>query len=138
MRTRRLGLVVAVMAMVMGVMAPAWAGAGGVSSDDLVDKEWNCELDNFSVGGAGVHCSQAGVGAFIAGGTGTLHLMVFSSPDDDRYPNQEFLGTELLRFSGNDIAGKPCGKDTVWHDLQDLASELYACHSWHGGFNPTG
>ncbi len=135
MRTRRLGLLVAVMAMVMGVMAPAWAGAGGVSSTDLVAKGWNCELDNYLDGGAGVHCSQGWVGAFIAGGTGTLHLMVFSSPHDDSYPDEEFLGTELLRFSGNDIADKPCGKDTVWHDL---APGLYACHSWHGGFNPTG
>jgi len=133
---KRRMMMIAVVAMVMGAMVPASAESGGVSSSDLASKGWNCDLDNFP-DGAGVHCSRIWVGDFIAGGTGTLHLMVFSSPDDVRYPVEEFLGTELLRFSDRDIDGMPCGKNTEWHDLLG-GGDLYACHAWHGGFDPVG
>jgi len=121
MRTRRLAMMLAVVAMVMGAMAPASAAKGGVNSTDLADKGWNCDLDNFVVGdvtqGAGVHCAKVDILGFLGGGTGTLHVMVFSSPADDRYPEEAFLGTELLRF--------------------DKKKDLIAKHAWHGGFDPT-
>ena len=115
--TKRLIVVLAVMAMMVGVMAPAGVAQGGVNSADLAAKGWDCALDNFPTGGAGVHCSKTSLGDFIAGGTGTLHLMVFSSPGDARYQDEEFLGTELLRFPND-------------------GGELIAKHAWHGGFDP--
>lgn len=114
MRKRRLVMILAVVAMAMAVVAPV--SAGGVNSEDLANKGWDCELDNYP-GGAGVHCSKTSLGDFVAGEKGTLHLMVFSSPDDGRYPEEAFLGTELLRWT----------KD----------GDLIAKHAWHGGFNPT-
>ena len=122
MRTRRLAMILAVVAMVMGVMAPASAAKGGVNSADLMDKGWDCSVDNFAAGGAGVHCAKASILAFLGAeeaGT-TLHVMVFSSPADSRYGSDEvFLGTEILRFA------------------KDGSLPVIARHAWHGGFDPT-
>lgn len=125
MRTRRLVMMVAVIAMVMGAMSPALAG--GVSKTSLAEKGWSC-FDNSDTGGAGWHCSKTPIGDFIDGGTGTLNLMVFSSP------GEEFLGTEILRFDTKDIEDKPCGKDSGWHNL---FGDLYACHHWQAGTPPS-
>ena len=113
----RMIMTLAVVAMEMAVMAPASAEQGGVSPDSLVAKGWNCDLDNFLNGGAGVHCAKDVFPPdFVAGGTGTLHLMVFSSPDDVRFEPGTFLGKELLRF--------------------DNEGNLHADHAWHGGVDP--
>jgi hypothetical protein len=119
-------MMLAVVAMVMGAMAPAFAG--GVSKTSVEEQGWSC-FDNSgdSPPGAGWHCSKTEIGDFIAGGKGVLNLLVFSSPDE------EFLGTEILRFDAKDIEGKPCGKNSGWHNL---FGDLYACHHWHAGNAP--
>lgn len=119
-------MILAVVAMVMGVMAPASAGGGGVSKTSLDEKGWSC-FDNSGDGGAGWHCTKEDIGDFIAGGTGAINVMVFSST------NEEFLGPEVLLFSSQDKNGKPCGKDTTWFNL---FGDLYACHHWVGGSAP--
>ncbi len=121
---RRLVMILAVVAMVMGVMASA--SADGVSKTSLDANGWSC-FDNSGGGGAGWHCSIVPIGDFFAGATGSINVMVFSSPDE------EFLGTEILTFSSRDIDGKPCGKNTNWLNLSGVSDDLYACHHWHAG-----
>ncbi len=112
MRTRRLIMLLAVVAMMMGAMAPAWAG--GVSSAKLEAAGWSCAPINGKT-----HCFSP---AFSQGKAG--NVMVFSLGDDT------FLGTELLRFTSKDLSELPCNKDGgYWHKVDD---GLWACHHWKG------
>lgn len=104
MRKRRLITMLAVVAMMMGAMAPAWAATGGVSKASLEAKGWFC-FDNSSAGGAGNHCTNKydnmdDILAYLNGdgGTGNLHLMVFSPEDGDI-----FYGTELLGWKNGEL-----------------------------------
>ncbi len=117
MTKRRMVMILAVVAMVMGVMAPASAAKGGISSADLAAKGWDCSVDNFPAG-AGVHCAKDSIIDFLGAGEpgSTLHVMVFSSPGDVRFTPDTFLGSEILRVT----------KD----------GDLIAKHAWHGGFDP--
>jgi len=117
MTTRRLSLVLAVMAMVIGVMAPA-ALAGGVNADDLATNGWTC----FAAGPAipqNVHCLNPSQGQ----GKAAIAL-VFSGADGS------YLGTESLRFTSKDLGELPCPKDGGhWHDI---GLNTWACHHWKG------
>ena len=101
---RSLVTMLAVVAMLMGAMAPASAAKGGITAGDLEDKGWFC-FDNSGDGGAGVHCTK-GVDDMDElvdyingdGGTGNLHVMVFSPGD-----GAIIYGTELLGFKNGEL-----------------------------------
>ncbi len=126
MGNRRLIVMLAVVAMVMGAMAPA--SAGGVSVDKMTNAGWTCVTAGPSDYD---HCFDPTVefgssGPILANGK-AFNVMVF---DDD---GGAYLGTELLRFSGTDLTeagvSLPCPKDHGWHSL---GGGLYACHHWKG------
>lgn len=116
MRARRLVMILAVVGMVMGIMAPA--GAGGVSQQKLENAGWFC----FPAGPASpqnIHCVNGNQGSGKA-----ANVKVFSGADGS------YLGTELLRFTDKDLSDLPCPKDGgFWHDL---GGNEWACHHWKG------
>jgi len=122
MKRRSLVTMLAVVAMLMGAIAPA--SAGGVTAQKLDDSGWGGNLDGSCLlVGVGTHCISPSQGSGKA-----IQVMVFS-PDGDT-----FFGTEILRASSKDISGKPCGKGSTWTLVPDLG--LYACHHWVGGSAP--
>ncbi|MEE8407311.1 MAG: hypothetical protein V3S32_09210 [Acidimicrobiia bacterium] len=75
MKTRRMIMILTVVAMVMGAIAPASAAEVGISSADLVLKGYDCSVNNFPAG-AGVHCARTSILDFLGAaeaGT-TLHV----------------------------------------------------------------
>jgi len=118
MRTRKMVMILAVVAMVMGAMAPASAAKGGISKNSLEAKGYFC-FDNSGPPdfGAGNHCTK-GVDnmdelfAYLGGdgGTGNLHVKVFSPDSLDG--GATFYGTELLGWKNG---------------------ALFAQHHWKGG-----
>lgn len=131
MTKRRLMMMLAVVAMAMGVMAPA--SAGGVNAESLYENGWDC-----ADVGAGIHCSRVSLGDFLSGEVSAkaINVMVFDRTDGAFPGDGAFLGTEILRNSANDISGDKCWKGgTTWYNL---VGDVYACHHWHAGSPPSG
>jgi hypothetical protein len=121
MTKRRLIVVLAVMAMVMAVMAPA---AFGTPPEEVFEAKggWTCEGDGF----VGNHCLNT------KSNGKTLNIKVF--PPDPRGP-QESASTDPKANS------RPCPHDsgsddgTWWVFTNDFGGEtLYVCH--HSGSQP--
>lgn len=116
MRTRRMLLLLAVVAMVVGVMAPV--SAQGVNAEQLEQQGFTC----FPAGPAtpqNIHCISPNQGQGKA-----ASAMVFSGSDG------RFLGTESLRFTSRDLSELPCPKDGGhWHEID---VNTWACHHWKG------
>ncbi len=117
MRKRRLIMIVAVVAMAMGLMAPA--SAGGVTADKLDRAGWAC-------GPAGpngwTHCFSPAAEA--SSGAMTIRVMVFD------VPGTSFLGPELLIHK--DVYNQqPCMTEGggEYTNLEPLIGiPYYACH----------
>ncbi len=125
MTKRRLFIMLAVVAMAMSAMAPASAGRGN-TGDERVEKEWVCDnCPPFSF----LHCARVDIEDWVGspGPGNALNVLVYSED------GAEFLGTEILRFSGKDIEGRNCGKGATW---TPLTPTVFACHHWHGGTPP--
>ena len=110
MRARRTVMILAVVGMVMGVMAPV--SAGGHTADQLLNAGFEC-------GPAGpndwIHCNKAKPSAKV------INNFVFSTD------GQDFLGTEALLH--DDIYnGQPCPQEGAdeWTDLSPFP--YWACH----------
>lgn len=87
MKTRKLLLVLAVIAMAMGAIAPASAGNNAATK---ANQGWDC----INVG-VGQHCARTNIGDWLAnpGPGNTLNVLVFDESGDT------FLGTETLRIA---------------------------------------
>ncbi len=137
MTKRRLIIMLAAVAMAMAVMAPASAGRGGVSNVSLAENGWSCFSNAFDTPpGFGYHCTKNPITEFLDGGHGAINVMVFADNrgnSGEPVTAGEFIGTEILRFSDKDIAGRNCGKGATW---TLLGGTLFACHHWHGGSPP--
>ena len=121
MKTRRLVMMMAIVAMVTGVMASAQAG--GPSNTNLADHGWGCD----SAGPNDyVHCFSPGS---FKGKTATVK--VFDSTDATVDGN--YLGTELL-ISADVYNGQPCASDDghEYHPLFPGPPNIpfYACHHY--------
>lgn len=117
MKKRRMIMMLAVVAMTMGLMAPA--SAGGLTADKLDDAGWSC----VPAGPHGwVHCFSPAAEA--SAGSITIRVMVFDVPGDT------FLGPELLIHE--DVYNQqPCMTDggAEYTYLEPLiGAPYYACH----------
>ena len=118
MKTRRLVIILAVMAMAMGAMAPA--SAQGATAESLENAGWTCGI-------AGPHewnhCFSPARGK-------ALPVMVFGDYDNDGYSEGDpLLGTELLLF-GSVYGGQPCSADDGdgYHAVP--GTPFVACHHY--------
>ena len=122
MRRRRLVMILAVIAMVMGVMAPA--GAGGVTPEKLgATPAWDC----FQAGPHNwMHCFNAKNGNGKA-----IQVRVFGPADlSDGYTvGDPFLGTEIL-LQKSVYNGQPCSTDGggEYIDVSGVGDGPFACH----------
>lgn len=118
MRTRRSVMILAVVAMVMGVMAPA--SAGGHTAGQLENAGYLC----FNAGPSNwTHCIRE---SKIGGPA--IPVKVFSED------GSEFLGTELL-LREDIYSGQGCPQDGLetWDFPAGPGDAYYACHHFHTG-----
>lgn len=122
MKKRRLFVLLAVVAMVMAVMAPA--SAKGPSNVQKAERGWNC----VNAGPSDyVHCF-APSSSKMKGKAITVN--VFDSTDVGQ--NGNFLGTELL-IHEDVYNGQPCSSDDghEYHLVPGLP--YFACHHYDTG-----
>ncbi len=123
MRTRRMVMILAVVGMVMGVMAPA--GAGGVTAETLdATPAWSCEI-------AGPHGWNHCFNQKNSNGK-VIQVRVFGHFGDDPNgwdPGDPLLGTEIL-VDVSVYNGQPCATDGggPYHDLSGVGAGPFACH----------
>ncbi len=124
MRTRRLVMILAAVAMVMGVMAPAGAAKGGVTAEQLgASPAWSCSIEGPH---AWMHCFNQ------KNGNGkTIQVRVFGPADlsDGYSAGDPFLGTEIL-VDASVYNGQPCAQDggDPYFDLGGGGAGPFACH----------
>jgi hypothetical protein len=113
-------MLLAVVAMIIGVTAPA--GAQGPDSERLGDRGWTC----INAGPADrVHCFNPN--AF----EGSAYSALVFDPD-----GEEFLGVEALRVTEKDLSDRPCPPgDHTWEEVPTLV-DTWACHHWKAGTEP--
>lgn len=133
MRRRRLFMILAVVVMVMGVMAPAGAAKGGVTAEQLgASPAWDCDTAGPH---AWMHCGN------VKNGNGkATQVRVFGPADlSDGYTvGDPFLGTEIL-LDASVYHGQPCATDGggLYHDLRGPDGEdppgtgPFACHHFN-------
>lgn len=127
MRKRRILMLIAAVAMVMGVSAPA--SAGGHTASQLQKAGWACMI-------AGphnwMHCFSPAQGQ-------TVPVKVFGNfgatddiADDGWAPGDPFLGTELLMLASA-YHGQPCATDggESYHPVPE--TPFVACHHFDTG-----
>ena len=121
MSIRRLSMLLAAVAMIVGAMAPASA-KGGPSSEHLQDQGWTC----INAGPVlRLHCFTPNNGQGHA-----LSAIVFD-PE-----GEEFLGIETLRITGQDLSDRPCPPgDHTWVEIPTMPG-VWACHHWKAGTEP--
>ncbi len=125
MRTRRLVMILAAVAMVMGVMAPAGAAKGGVTAEQLgASPAWSCSIEGPH---AWMHCFNQ------KNGNGkTIQVRVFGPADlsDGYSAGDPFLGTEIL-VDASVYNGQPCATDggAPYFDLGGPGP--FACHHFN-------
>lgn len=120
MSIKRLWMLLAAVAMIVGVMAPA--SAQGPDSGHLEDQGWTCmpagPVDR-------IHCFNPN------GGQGHAASVMVFDPD-----GEEFLGIETLRFTDRDLSNKACPPGN--HPWVEIAPGVWACHHWKAGTEPEG
>ena len=123
MSIRRLWMLLAAVAMIVGVMA-APASAGGVTAEQLDSSPaWDCEIAGPHLW---MHCFNA------KNGNGKVtQVRVFGPADlSDGYTEGDpFLGTEIL-VDASVYNGQPCATDggEPYHDLGGGGEGPFACH----------
>jgi hypothetical protein len=106
--------------LLLALAFPMGAAANGPTVDNLIDAGWICYDPDGPGGPLEIHCyTKANDHQFVSA---AISAMVFD-PDTG-----EFLGTEVLRFTGRDLSGIPCptGHEGYWEDL----GFAWACHHW--------
>lgn len=122
MRRRRTIMILAVAAMVIGVMVPA--GAGGVTAEKLDSTPaWTCSIEGPH---DWMHCFN------VKNSNGkVIQVRVFGPADlsDGYTAGDPFLGTEIL-VDASVYNGQPCATDGggAYFDLGGGGAGPFACH----------